>query len=165
MATRRHGNGQYAVQIGQDVFMCDGVILHMNSKYFRKLYDRFPVPVLHTSLPNEHVSPRSFSKIYNAMCHLAAFKIEDDLIPLFVACSYLECDRYLDECKRYIMHNLDTVDVPQLLMLPQLKQNHFLYAAVKGYVCRHFSKVYHRCLLYTSPSPRDRTRSRMPSSA
>ena len=25
--------------------------------------------------------------------------------------------------------------------------------------------VIHRCLLYTSPSPRDRTRSRMPSSA
>ena len=26
-------------------------------------------------------------------------------------------------------------------------------------------EVFHRCLLYTSPSPRDRTRSRMPSSA
>ena len=26
-------------------------------------------------------------------------------------------------------------------------------------------KVYNDCLLYTSPSPRDRTRSRMPSSA
>ena len=26
-------------------------------------------------------------------------------------------------------------------------------------------ELYHRCLLYTSPSPRDRTRSRMPSSA
>ena len=25
--------------------------------------------------------------------------------------------------------------------------------------------IYHACLLYTSPSPRDRTRSRMPSSA
>ena len=25
--------------------------------------------------------------------------------------------------------------------------------------------LYHACLLYTSPSPRDRTRSRMPSSA
>ena len=27
------------------------------------------------------------------------------------------------------------------------------------------SGILHRCLLYTSPSPRDRTRSRMPSSA
>ena len=27
------------------------------------------------------------------------------------------------------------------------------------------SRRYHICLLYTSPSPRDRTRSRMPSSA
>ena len=28
-----------------------------------------------------------------------------------------------------------------------------------------FSEVFYNCLLYTSPSPRDRTRSRMPSSA
>ena len=30
---------------------------------------------------------------------------------------------------------------------------------------RHLRTNYHPCLLYTSPSPRDRTRSRMPSSA
>ena len=30
---------------------------------------------------------------------------------------------------------------------------------------REESEVYNLCLLYTSPSPRDRTRSRMPSSA
>ena len=28
-----------------------------------------------------------------------------------------------------------------------------------------FDLIYNTCLLYTSPSPRDRTRSRMPSSA
>ena len=28
-----------------------------------------------------------------------------------------------------------------------------------------FQTLYYSCLLYTSPSPRDRTRSRMPSSA
>ena len=32
-------------------------------------------------------------------------------------------------------------------------------------VCHAFSGSHHACLLYTSPSPRDRTRSRMPSSA
>ena len=30
---------------------------------------------------------------------------------------------------------------------------------------KNVSKLFHHCLLYTSPSPRDRTRSRMPSSA
>ena len=30
---------------------------------------------------------------------------------------------------------------------------------------KHLYKNLHNCLLYTSPSPRDRTRSRMPSSA
>ena len=29
----------------------------------------------------------------------------------------------------------------------------------------HIIDIYNGCLLYTSPSPRDRTRSRMPSSA
>ena len=32
-------------------------------------------------------------------------------------------------------------------------------------IFRSLEKLYHSCLLYTSPSPRDRTRSRMPSSA
>ena len=46
-------------------------------------------------------------------------------------------------------------------------------ADLKGYFLRigpnpvHIfsEEAYHTCLLYTSPSPRDRTRSRMPSSA
>ena len=39
------------------------------------------------------------------------------------------------------------------------RKGYYLY----GY--RHFSSRIKGCLLYTSPSPRDRTRSRMPSSA
>ena len=37
-------------------------------------------------------------------------------------------------------------------------------AAIKAALADEDSR-YHSCLLYTSPSPRDRTRSRMPSSA
>ena len=33
------------------------------------------------------------------------------------------------------------------------------------YLSHYFKKPHNICLLYTSPSPRDRTRSRMPSSA
>src|SRR5664280_524696 len=41
-----------------------------------------------------------------------------------------------------------------------------LYRLVKKHDERiGFTTVYRTCLLYTSPSPRDRTRSRMPSSA
>ena len=42
-----------------------------------------------------------------------------------------------------------------------------LIAAVVGYMTSSFlsGTLVGRCLLYTSPSPRDRTRSRMPSSA
>ena len=41
------------------------------------------------------------------------------------------------------------------------------YASGKSTVLKIFKKlgVFTICLLYTSPSPRDRTRSRMPSSA
>ena len=40
----------------------------------------------------------------------------------------------------------------------------FTYYAM-GHLHDKFLKQYEHCLLYTSPSPRDRTRSRMPSSA
>ena len=36
---------------------------------------------------------------------------------------------------------------------------------LRGVGTNNFSPIYQTCLLYTSPSPRDRTRSRMPSSA
>ena len=35
----------------------------------------------------------------------------------------------------------------------------------KGFSLRWYNELFNNCLLYTSPSPRDRTRSRMPSSA
>ena len=38
-----------------------------------------------------------------------------------------------------------------------------IFGPIKDYEC--LCGKYKRCLLYTSPSPRDRTRSRMPSSA
>ena len=41
------------------------------------------------------------------------------------------------------------------------RQTHLSHAAVKSAM----RKLFIDCLLYTSPSPRDRTRSRMPSSA
>ena len=40
-----------------------------------------------------------------------------------------------------------------------------LLAVVRATMKRDLSMTNHSCLLYTSPSPRDRTRSRMPSSA
>ena len=51
--------------------------------------------------------------------------------------------------------------------------NYFLYAKKIAYQSSHqnidsehiFLSILHNCLLYTSPSPRDRVRSRMPSSA
>ena len=43
-----------------------------------------------------------------------------------------------------------------------LKNN---YHGKMSYMERNFDKRMDTCLLYTSPSPRDRTRSRMPSSA
>ena len=41
----------------------------------------------------------------------------------------------------------------------------FMMNTVAGFVLVYMVTVLKICLLYTSPSPRDRTRSRMPSSA
>ena len=59
------------------------------------------------------------------------------------------------------------------VMLEVLKERNFKYdqlllvASKKsvGKTISYLGKHYSLCLLYTSPSPRDRTRSRMPSSA
>ena len=39
------------------------------------------------------------------------------------------------------------------------------HSSIKHILVRHEQGAGHACLLYTSPSPRDRVRSRMPSSA
>ena len=41
----------------------------------------------------------------------------------------------------------------------------FKHPTIKHILVRHEQAATHACLLYTSPSPRDRTRYRMPSSA
>ena len=58
---------------------------------------------------------------------------------------------------------------PKLILL----QNHGIITAsasakecaISALMCEKSAEIYIGCLLYTSPSPRDRTRSRMPSSA
>ena len=47
----------------------------------------------------------------------------------------------------------------------QIGPAHRLGAGLDGLYNFTAGALDHRCLLYTSPSPRDRTRSRMPSSA
>ena len=53
---------------------------------------------------------------------------------------------------------------------PSLKEDHiilnlFSFTTLKAADLLEFLHLSNTCLLYTSPSPRDRTRSRMPSSA
>ena len=58
----------------------------------------------------------------------------------------------------------DTKDIPSL----DITQMASLYVSVKGQhkaLDEVAKKSKHTCLLYTSPSPRDRQKSRMPSSA
>ena len=54
-------------------------------------------------------------------------------------------------------------DMESTLVKTDHKKN--IHEHVPNSCCFYFVCTYDSCLLYTSPSPRDRTRSRMPSSA
>ena len=56
-----------------------------------------------------------------------------------------------------------TGDDSSVVVVRKKKKKTFLDARTKAY--KEHQKRLEACLLYTSPSPRDRTRSRMPSSA
>ena len=63
----------------------------------------------------------------------------------------------LDEIGEFVYPGQSTAEIDKII---EDKVNQFgAKSATIGY------KGYEHCLLYTSPSPRDRTRSRMPSSA
>ena len=56
---------------------------------------------------------------------------------------------------------------PPMIRIRTLRPLPYLRVFTPNCYCSHlsFGVLYYTCLLYTSPSPRDRTRSRMPSSA
>ena len=82
------------------------------------------------------------------------------------------CDECIDLCNEIIEEELAETPDLKLEDLPKPKE---IYDFLNDYIVGQepAKKVlsvavynhYKRCLLYTSPSPRDRTRSRMPSSA
>ena len=53
----------------------------------------------------------------------------------------------------------------ELCVIESVKAASDIYAPIDGEVIEINNSLNNDCLLYTSPSPRDRTRSRMPSSA
>ena len=66
--------------------------------------------------------------------------------------------------KELIQIQVDGVTIEGLLELPANAQGIVLFAHGSG-SSRHSPRNNYVCLLYTSPSPRDRQKSRMPSSA
>ena len=67
-----------------------------------------------------------------------------------------------DKFEEIIVPTHDVTEVKRGKRIQRKKKYFPGYVLVK---CEMDNDIYHICLLYTSPSPRDRTRSRMPSSA
>lgn len=134
-----------SVKVGCEVFHCHRCILTLHSKYFESLFGGYFKEANDSSctvcLPSEYADEKSFSKLLYAM-YDEPLKIEDDLPSLLITCSYLHLSRLTDECKQHIIQNLKTIDLPKLIVLPQLKEYASLYATIMKYVCRHFSEMY-----------------------
>ena len=67
----------------------------------------------------------------------------------------------------WLLKPLDNVENVKIIVLspPESAIMYFKIALIVGFGAALPYVLYQICLLYTSPSPRDRTRSRMPSSA
>ena len=73
-----------------------------------------------------------------------------------------------EECLGYYYTDPNAATIPFLCIYKPYKNEFCLHAPLYQQAFRWFRQkygLYSHCLLYTSPSPRDRTRSRMPSSA
>ena len=61
--------------------------------------------------------------------------------------------------------NRTSLQTPVVEVDPRNATLTLAYSPEKAVLMRQLAERFNSCLLYTSPSPRDRTRSRMPSSA
>ena len=77
-------------------------------------------------------------------------------------------DDVSNDCELYSI-SLDGLDLVSFYALPEDNSIENILGGITDYepgvLGEGMSANYFNCLLYTSPSPRDRTRSRMPSSA
>ena len=101
------------------------------------------------------------------------FGVECGLITMTVVCGFgdqrvtsvvLTCASsaaYVGINRRFVILYIDCADCVKLLASTRFVL-YMLYVIILVYF---MAELTQRCLLYTSPSPRDRTRSRMPSSA
>ena len=107
--------------------------------------------------------------------HLHLEDVEVDAQPLDLICRYLDVltrRRQGNLRERIITHGLHDTEKTNRLQVCRVILEKMIRAMSLSprphsadYVMRFFSDRPSICLLYTSPSPRDRTRSRMPSSA
>ena len=86
----------------------------------------------------------------------ALFGAVDQILEEVANESSWSVDTSKTSCSRLIIAGNMHIDIP----LYRVEENNFRNDQNMGLV-----DLYRSCLLYTSPSPRDRTRSRMPSSA
>ena len=75
----------------------------------------------------------------------------------------------VDQSDRLVPYNLrQSGPTPQqMLISTRVRKSPYWHLAVEAgcWRCTVYNRMYHPCLLYTSPSPRDGLLSRMPSSA
>ena len=123
--------------------------------------------------PAEHITRRSdFTRVYDG-----GVKVHGRLMTMFVHSASGECARLgiaatrklggavirnrAKRLTREVFRHHKPVSHVDVVVIPRREMLASPYVTVE----REFTALVERCLLYTSPSPRDRTRSRMPSSA
>ena len=128
---------------------------HMNVSYYLLIFDKYGADILNDTFKMGEHSARTTGKstmiVESHITYNQELKMNDEVDVNLV---------FFDHDKKRLHYKMEMIH----------KQKQYLASTIEVlalYVDLNTRKVseFEGCLLYTSPSPRDRTRSRMPSSA
>lgn len=137
-------NGEFCdieLKVQERTFLCHRNVLAASSNYFRVLVgnNSFKERSKQT-IELLDVKAATFAKLLDFV-YGGSLSVEDDLIDLLSAASYLQIQQAEEILDSVIRNDTDVEDILKVMMWPGLKLKSALYRDMREIVCSHFERV------------------------